>query len=209
MDWLSQFGWITFFGILSCIAIAETAPPTVLVWGDSLSAAYGMPLEQGWVARLQQRLGPRYRVVNGSQSGETTGGGLARLPAALQRETPEIVIIELGANDGLRGLPVTEIQENLTRMITLIRQAGAQPVLLGMRMPPNLGPVYTARYEKVFTQVAQATQTPLLPFFLEGIAQDFNLIQTDGLHPTAAAQGRLLDNVWSVLQPLLERSGAS
>jgi acyl-CoA thioesterase I len=176
--------------------------------GDSLSAAYGMRVEQGWVTLLQQRLeseGYGYRVVNASESGETTGGALARLPRALERQRPSVVIIELGGNDGLRGLPTAGVQTNLESMVRLSREAGAGVLLIGMRIPPNYGPAYTKSFHELFARVAASQRVPLVPFFLDGIALDEGLMQDDGLHPNAAAQPKLLAQVWPLLVPLLRK----
>jgi len=176
--------------------------------GDSLSAAYGMRVEQGWVSLLQRRLeseGYGYRVVNASESGETTGGALARLPRALDRHQPAVVIIELGGNDGLRGLPVGGVQSNLESMVRLSRESGARVLLIGMRIPPNYGPAYTKAFHELFKQVAASQRVPLVPFFLDGIALDERLMQDDGLHPNAAAQPKLLAQVWPLLTPLLKK----
>ena len=186
---------------------STTAPsPTILVVGDSLSAGYGIRLEQGWVALLQARLekeGYGHRVVNASASGETTGGALARLPRALEQQRPRIVVIELGGNDGLRGLPVADIRRNFERMIALSQQAGARVLLIGMQIPPNYGPAYTQAFSGLYTDLAAQHRVALVPFFLEGIALDDSLFQDDGLHPNAAAQPRLLATVWPQLRPLL------
>ncbi len=187
--------------------IARPEALTLLVVGDSLSAGYGIAAEQGWVNLLQLRLdqrGPNYRVINASITGDTTRGGLARLPRALQTHNPHIVIIELGGNDGLRGLHYDEMRANLQQMVALSREAGALVLLLGMRMPPNYGPEFTRRYHEVFHQVAAAEQVVLVPFFLELVAEDKSLMQADGVHPNAAAQPLLLDNVWPALMPLLD-----
>ena len=176
--------------------------------GDSLSAAYGIPLEQGWVALLQGRLqakGYGHRVVNASSSGETTGGALARLPRALERHRPAVVIIELGGNDGLRGLPLAEVRANFESLIRLSRAAGARVLLVGMRIPPNYGPAYTSGFHELFWALAREHRLPLVPFFLDGIALDDALMLEDGLHPNAAAQPKLLDQVWPQLEPLLPR----
>jgi acyl-CoA thioesterase-1 len=196
-----------------CLLFAEPAPsataasrPTILVVGDSLSAGFGIKLEQGWVALLQEKLkqeGYGHRVVNASASGETTGGAMTRLPRALAQHRPAVVILELGGNDGLRGLPVADIRSNFERMISLSRQAGAKVLLVAMRMPPNYGPRYTQEFNGVYADLAQRNQLPLVPFFLEGIALDDELMQDDGIHPTAAAQPKLLAAVWPRLQPLL------
>jgi len=188
--------------------VARADVPTILVMGDSLSAAYGMRVEQGWVALLQQRLdseGYGYRVVNASESGETTGGALARLPRALEKQRPSVVIIELGGNDGLRGLPTEGVQANLESMVRLSRESGARVLLIGMRIPPNYGPAYTKSFHELFARVAASQGVPLVPFFLDGIALDEGLMQDDGLHPTAAAQPKLLAQVWPLLTPLLRK----
>jgi acyl-CoA thioesterase I len=184
------------------------AVATILVVGDSISAAYGMRLEEGWVALLQKKLasqGYKYRVVNASVSGETTAGGLARLPRALQLHRPEIVILELGGNDGLRGLPLAELRTNLESMIKQSQAAGARVLLAGMRMPPNYGPAYTEGFYGSFAELARRHRLPLVPFFLDGIALNDALMQADGIHPNAQAQPALLDTLWPKLQPLLER----
>jgi acyl-CoA thioesterase I len=193
---------------LDTAAAAEPAP-TILVLGDSLSAAYGLDLKDGWVALLQQRLhehGDDYRVVNAGISGDTTAGGLARLPDLLARHRPAILVIELGANDGLRGLRPAVIRDNLTRMIELGRAAGSRILLIGIRLPPNYGAAYERAFQAVFQEVAQAQDVPLVPFLLAGVAEDRTLMQADQVHPTAAAQPRMLDTVWPALEPLLGSS---
>jgi len=178
------------------------------VVGDSLSAAYGIRVEQGWVALLQERLkrqGYGHRVVNASSSGETTGGALARLPRALERHRPAVVIIELGGNDGLRGLPLADVRANFESLIRLSREADAQVLLVGMRIPPNYGPAYTQGFHELYGELARKHRLPLVPFFLDGIALDDSLMLEDGLHPNAAAQPKLLDQVWPQLKPLLPR----
>lgn len=182
------------------------AAPLVLVFGDSLSAAYGMPRESGWAALLERRLAshrPPWRVVNASVSGETTAGGLARLPAVLERHRPDIVILALGANDGLRGLTLAQSAGNLEAMATAARRRGARVLLVGMRLPPNYGSTYTREFQAMFRTVAGRARSPLVPFLLEGMAARPDLFQPDGLHPTAGAQPRLLENVWSELAPML------
>ena len=171
--------------------------PTVLVIGDSLSAAYGIRAEESWVNLLRKRLGPAFKVVNASVSGDTTGGGLAR--------------IELGGNDGLRGLPISAIRGNLQAMTEAVIATGAKPILAGMLMPPNLGPRYTRAFQQVFAEVAEATGAALVPFLLDGVAAtaEQHLMQADGVHPTAAGQVRMLDNVWDVLAPLVESEPAA
>lgn len=180
---------------------------TLLVWGDSLSAAYNIPLEQGWVSLLQQRLDQRegntWRVVNGSISGEISGGGLARLPEALTRESPQLLILGLGSNDGLQGKVLPNLKDNLNEMISLARGQGAQVLLLGNRIPPNYGAPYANGFTKVYTDISDQHSIPLVPFLLDGVATDFDLMQDDGLHPTAAAQVLILENVWPYLEPLL------
>lgn len=188
------------------------ATPTVLVMGDSLSAAYGIPTDDGWVARMQQRLaeaGYPHTVVNASISGETTDGGLRRLPRQLSRHEPEVVILELGANNGLRGQPPSRMRRDLTEMIDAAQAAGARVLLLGMRIPPNYGPAYTQEFHDSFAQVARATGAALVPFFLEPIALDEAMFLDDGIHPNAAAQPALLDHIWPALAPLLQGADAS
>jgi acyl-CoA thioesterase I len=188
--------------------VARAGAPAVLVLGDSLSAAYGMRVEQGWVTLLQERLtseGYVCRVVNASASGETTGGALARLPRALDKHHPAVVIIELGGNDGLRGLPVGDVRSNLRALVRRSKGAGARVLLIGMRIPPNYGPAYTKAFHEVYGDVAASEQVPLVPFFLDGIALDDALMQDDGLHPNPAAQPKLLDQVWPRLTPLLRK----
>jgi acyl-CoA thioesterase-1 len=195
----------------SAVARAADAasPPTILVLGDSLSAAFGIRVEQGWVALLQARLrakGYGHRVVNASSSGETTGGAFARLPRALATHRPAIVIVELGGNDGLRGLPITDIRANLDAIVQRSRQASAKVLLVGMRIPPNYGGPYTKQFHELFGDLAQKHRLPLVPFFLERVALVDSLMQDDGIHPTVAAQPILLDEIWPRLEPLL-RSG--
>jgi len=179
---------------------------TLLVWGDSLSAAYNIPVEQGWVTLLQQRLEQRdgnWRVANGSVSGETSAGGLTRLPEALARETPQLLIIGLGSNDGLQGKPLKLLKHNLNAMIDLAKAQGARVLLLGNMIPPNYGAPYANGFARVYQDISAEQGIPLVPFLLEGVATDFDLVQADGLHPTAAAQMRLLENVWPYLEPML------
>lgn len=186
---------------------APASTPTLMVLGDSLSAAYGIPATQGWVTLLEQRLKARgypHQVINASISGETTAGGLRRLPRLLDRYKPEIVLIELGANDGLRGLPLARLQESLVEMATLSRKAGATPVLFEMRIPSNYGPAYTEDFRKVFATAATQLKAPLVPFFLESFALDPDAFLDDGIHPAAVAQPKMLDAVWPTLEPLLK-----
>lgn len=192
----------------AAIASAKTAEPGILVVGDSLSAGYGIDIKQGWVTLLEQRLktqGYGYRVVNASVSGETSTGARGRLQKLLELHRPSIMILEIGANDGLRGLPIKQTKDNLTVMITQAKAAGARVLVTGMQMPPNYGAKYTQEFAAVFVDVSREQRQPLVPFFLDGVALDMQLMQADGLHPTAAAQPRLLDNVWRVLQPMLKK----
>ena len=166
--------------------------------GDSISAAYGMSLQQGWVAQLAGRLEqdyPQYTVVNASISGETTAGGRRRLPLLLEEHQPSLVIIELGANDGMRGYPLTTLRSNLADLADMSQQAGARVILLPMEIPPNYGARYTSGFRQTFVQVADETGSVLSPFVLDGVATDTKLMQADGIHPTVEAQARLLDNV--------------
>lgn len=185
---------------------APAEPLRILVVGDSLSAAYGIPLEASWVHLLETRLSERpgtHEVVNAAISGDTTRGGLARLPQLLERHDPDLVILELGGNDGLRGVPPEEIRGNLSRMVAMVQAHGARVLLVGIRIPPNYGPAYTSAFEAVFPAVAERHDVPLVPFLLEGVAGDPELMQADGIHPQAAAQPRILANVWPHLRPLL------
>jgi acyl-CoA thioesterase-1 len=179
---------------------------TIVVFGDSLSSAYGFAAQRGWVALLAARLARErldYSVVNASISGETTAGGRARLPRALAQHKPSILILELGANDGLRGLPVAEMRKNLEAMIGQAQKAGAKVLLVGMRVPPNYGPEYEREFAAAFGAVARRHGTAHLPFLLEGMAEDLSQFQPDRIHPTAQAQPLLLENVWQALRPLL------
>ncbi|HEX7370228.1 MAG TPA: arylesterase [Rhodanobacteraceae bacterium] len=193
--------------MLVCLKPAVAAPPrTILLLGDSLSAAHNIELDKSWPVLLEKRLGqmrPPYRLVNASISGETTSSGLARLPGLLQRYKPSLVMIELGANDGLRGLPLAEIRSNLAAMLELCHARNAKVLLLGIELPVNYGPQYRDGLRAIYAQLANANHAGLLPFLLQGIALDPALMQSDGLHPTAVAQPRVLANVWTVLQPML------
>jgi acyl-CoA thioesterase I len=183
--------------------------PVILVFGDSISAGYGLAhVEQGWVALLQTRLKTQeygYQVVNASVSGETSAGGLARLPRALTLHQPGIVILELGANDGLRALPVAQMRANLKQMVDLSTAAGAKVLLLGMRMPPNYGPEFTEQFVSSYSNLAREKNLPLVPFMLKDVALSPALMQGDGMHPNELGQPKLLDNVWPSLKPLLHR----
>ena len=189
-------------------AVAANAPGTLLVFGDSLSAGYGLQADQGWVSLLQKRLaaeGYGQRVVNASVSGETSGGGVSRLPRALEQHPPEILILELGANDGLRGLPIALTRKNLGTMIATAQKSGGRVLLVGVQLPPNYGPAYTQSFQDMYRTVAGETHAALVPFLMERVALDEHLMQADGLHPNAAGQPLLLDNVWRQLKPLLHR----
>jgi len=194
-------------GVLAAMLWAQGAlAGTALVVGDSISAAFGLETSQGWVHLLQQRLNDGehdYRVVNASISGDTSAGGLARLPALLSEHEPDIVIIELGGNDGLRGQPPAQLKRNLAAMAEQAQQAGAKVLLLGMRMPPNLGRRYTSAFADAFDSLAAEKDLPYVPFLLEGIGGVQGMMQADRVHPTAQAQELMLDNVWPVLEPLL------
>jgi acyl-CoA thioesterase-1 len=203
---VSTRSFIVFsFFCLSAVASVRAEIPLILVLGDSLSAAHSIPVESGWVALLEARISEndRARVVNASISGETTAGGLSRLPALLAAHRPAIVAIELGANDGLRGLPMAQIKDNLARLVTLSQQAGARVLLIGIELPVNYGPRYRDALRVIYAELAAEHATQLVPFLLEGVALEPGLILDDGLHPNAQAQPRILDNVWPVLEPML------
>ncbi|WOX05216.1 arylesterase [Microbulbifer pacificus] len=180
---------------------------TLLVLGDSISAAYGIDEREGWVQLLRERLAEKdlaVKVVNASVSGETSAGGLARLPRLLSEHGPELLVVELGGNDGLRGYPPRALQQNLVRMVQLAREQGAEVLLLGMQMPPNYGKAYTQAFAAVYPQVAAAEQVPLVPFFLETVALVEGAMQNDGIHPTAKAQPALLEHVWPCLESIMK-----
>jgi acyl-CoA thioesterase I len=196
---------LVFIALQNAVASART----ILVFGDSLSAAYGIRPEEGWVALLGQRLqsqGYGDQIVNASVSGETSGGGLERLPRALQLHHPALVILELGANDALRGLPLARTQENLAAMVRLSQSAGASVLLIGLRIPPNYGPRYTEQFASMFPALAKQYHLPLVPFLLEKVALDPQRMQADGLHPNAQGQSPILDTVWPYLRPLLKKN---
>jgi acyl-CoA thioesterase-1 len=188
---------------------ANADTPAILVFGDSISAGYGLArVEQGWVGMLRAKLkdeGYGYQVVNASVTGETTAGGLARLPRALALHHPRVVILELGGNDGLRALPIDQMRGNLGKMVDLSVDSGAQVLVLGMRIPPNYGPEFTEKFFAVFADVARDKRAPLVPFLLNDIALSPNLMQADGVHPNELGQPKLLDNVWPRLRPLLRK----
>ncbi|MDR0933498.1 MAG: arylesterase [Burkholderiaceae bacterium] len=186
---------------------AHSAPKTILVLGDSLSAEYGIVRGTGWVALMEARLKEKkqpFRVVNASISGSTTSGGYARLPALLKEHRPQILIIELGCNDGLRGLPVESVRKNLLAMIRAAQRIDCEVLLLGMQIPPNYGQTYTRQFADVYKKIAKKTHVALVPFFLKGVAERDDLFQPDRLHPVKEAQPIILDNVWPHLLPLLQ-----
>ena len=204
MVWL--LAWLLLLPALACAKGPQTRN-AVLVVGDSLSAAHNIPAASGWVNLLQQRvkqqIKPPPEIVNASISGETTAGALTRLPALLEKHRPSVVVIELGGNDALRGLTPAQLRGNLEKMITASQAAGAKVLLLGIDVPPNYGPAYRDRLRRTYAELATQYKVPLLPFLLEGVALQPGLMQSDGLHPTAAGQPRVLDNVWPLLKPLL------
>lgn len=180
--------------------------PVIVVLGDSLSAEYGLPRDSGWVALLRQRLASEridYNVANASISGDTTSDGRSRLPALMQRLKPAIVIVELGANDALRGVPLATTEANLRAIVESVRRGNAKVVLVGMYVPPNYGPAYTQKFHSLYGQLAQDMRIPLVPFLLAGIENKPAMFQADQIHPTQQAQPALLDNVWPTLKPLL------
>lgn len=199
---------------LAALALAGTSlplragesPPTLLVVGDSISAAYGLPPGTGWVDLLSARIAAQklpYRVVNASISGDTTAGGRARLPALLRTHKPAVVVIELGGNDGLRGGNLTSTRDNLASMVAAVQKANAKVLVIGMKIPPNYGAAYVREFDALYASVARDAKVPLVPFFFEGFGERTDLFQADRIHPTVAAQPLLLDNVWPVLLPLL------
>ena len=204
-------GWLRGALLASALALASGpawAARTLMVFGDSLSAAYNLSPEQGWVHLVEERIASAklpWRVVNASISGETTSGGLNRLPEDLKRHKPSVVVIALGANDALRGLPVAGMRSNLERMLRLAREAHAEPVLVGLMIPPNYGIDYAAEFRDMYARLAAKHRVALVPFLLEGIADKPELFQRDQLHPTAEAQPRIADNVWPVVAPLLKK----
>ena len=187
---------------------ASTEPPTVLIFGDSLSAGYGIEVDQSWAALLQVRLneqGYEHRVINASISGETTEGGATRIESALADFSPELIILELGGNDGLRGFPVTRMRTNLEKIVLRAKASGAAVVLLGIRIPTNYGPRYSAEFEGVFRQVSENLDVQWIEFFMDGIALNDDLLQEDRIHPNELAQPRLLDNAWSIISATLSK----
>ncbi|XKG39580.1 arylesterase [Marinobacter sp.] len=204
---------ILFLSLVLLSAPTFGSSPTILIMGDSLSAAYGVETERAWVPLLKDRLEKTshddWAVINASISGETTDGGLRRLPDLLSRHSPEIVIIELGGNDGLRGFPPGVIEDNLSAMIEKSQQSGARTLLVGMQLPPNYGQRYTQAFAAIYPELAEQHSVALVPFFLEGIYNQEKMMQSDGIHPTAEAQSKLLENVWPELETLLEKEKAS
>ena len=195
---------------LLLLILPMSAPAQIiLVVGDSISAAYGIPVEDGWVSLLQRRLdagGYAYRIVNASISGDTTANARSRLPQALASHEPAVVLLELGGNDGLRGLSLTEMKSNLAAMITSSQEAESQVLLIGVQLPPNYGPLYTERFQSVFHELASEQNLALLPSLVDGIGTEQNLMQQDGIHPNAAAQPLIVDRVWKELVPLLDKT---
>lgn len=200
---------IVFVALICAGVQAQASQNTLMIFGDSLSAAYGVQTEVAWVALLKERLDEeglvQWQVVNASIGGETTDGGLRRLPKLLNENEPDIVVIELGGNDGLRGFPPKVIRRNLSRMIEQANEAGARVLLVGMQIPPNYGQRYTSAFAEIYPELAEEHETELVPFFLDGVYDQDGMMQDDDIHPTAEAQGQLLDNVWPVLQPMLRR----
>ena len=208
--WLLNLAINSLFGMLILLCQIETAysaPKSLLVLGDSLSAEYGLARGTGWVALMEQRIQEKklsVTVTNASISGDTTSGGLARLPALLKKYQPNVVIIELGGNDGLRGLPLSASEQNFRAMISACQEAKAKVVLVGMQIPPNYGKTYTDQFTGMYGKIAKELKLPLVPFLLEGVADKPELFQADHIHLIAAAHPRMLDNVWPVVLPLIK-----
>ncbi|BAN35398.1 G-D-S-L family lipolytic protein [Sulfuricella denitrificans skB26] len=201
---------IVCFLLWGVAAQATQSAPIILVFGDSLSASHGIPADSGWVSLLEQRIHqkrPGYRVINASISGETTSGGRYRIEQVLAEHRPALVILELGANDGLRGQPLDAAASNLNAIIAACRNYKTRVLLIGMRLPPNYGSTYSAKFQSIYQQAAQRHKIPLLPFLLEGFADNPELFQADGLHPTTAAQPLIMERVWKHLLPMLAKSG--
>jgi len=206
---LTQFliTWVTFI-LIALVAITAQAAQNIVIFGDSLSAAYGIQSNKGWVALLESKLKQQkseYKVINASISGETTSGGLTRFDQMLKTHQPEVVVIELGANDGLRGLSLNEMQSNLNSMIAKAKAKNATVMLLGIKIPPNYGIQYAQKFSAIYATLAQKYDLNLVPFFLDGVAGNRKLIQDDGLHPNAVAQAKLLENIWPKLEELLKK----
>lgn len=198
---------LALVGLISSPLLAQAAKPIILVYGDSLSAAYGIAQEQGWVVLLQHRIDEKklnYTVINASISGETTSGGLSRIKAALKQHRPQWILIELGANDGLRGLPIKEMRKNLNAMIIMSQKYKTKVILVGMKIPPNYGLKYTNDFKESYEMLAKQYQLPLVPFLLDSVAGNHELIQEDGLHPLAKAQPTVLNNIWDILKDVIK-----
>ncbi|MEY4730870.1 MAG: esterase TesA [Pseudomonadota bacterium] len=197
--------WLAWL-FASFSAYAETTKPVILVYGDSLSAAYGLSQKDGWVALLSQKLEQNkfpHKVVNASISGETTFGGATRIETALKQHKPAIIIVELGGNDGLRGLPLTDSKSNFEKILRASNNAKAKILLVGMRLPPNYGRDYTEKFHAMYATLAKQYKAELVPFMLEGVADSRENFQADNIHPTAKVQPQILENVWRPLQPML------
>jgi acyl-CoA thioesterase I len=206
LDGVHGWGWRLLAAGALALAATGACAHTVMVFGDSLSAAHGLAIEQGWVHLVEERIkaaGLDWNVVNASVSGETTAGGLRRLPEDLKRHKPDLVVIELGANDALRGQAVAGIRSNLVEMVKLARKARAEPVIVGLMIPPNYGIDYAAEFQRMYPALAASVKAPLVPFLLAGIADKPEMFQADQLHPTAQGEVRVANNVWAVLRPLL------
>lgn len=203
--WVRSILFVALAWIMAPVALANQN--TLLIVGDSLSAAYGVPSERAWVQLLQERLNnnglSQWNVINASISGETTDGGARRLPGLLADNSPDVVVIELGGNDGLRGFPPNVIESNLAQMISQVQDAGARAILVGMQIPPNYGQRYTQMFADIFPKLSDRYNTALVPFFLQGVYDQEGMMQDDGIHPSAEAQPKLLENVWPVLKPAL------
>ena len=200
---------LTLIVLLVTANAPATSPPTVLVFGDSLSAGYGIEVDRSWTALLQDRLkklGYEHRVVNASISGETTEGGATRIDAALSNFSPDLIILELGGNDGLRGFPPERMKANLEKIIERSKASGAAVVLLGIRIPTNYGARYTAAFETVYREIADDQEVEWIEFFMEGVAMNDDLLQDDRIHPNAEAQPILLENAWPIISAALERT---
>ena len=199
--------FLTFFMLLMSVGAHSADGPAVVVFGDSLSAGYGIDVDQSWPALLQFRLasaGYEHRVVNASISGETTEGGVTRIRTTLEKFTPDLIILELGGNDGLRGFPADRMRGNLRKIIEAAQASGTAIVLLGIRIPTNYGPRYTQAFDNVYRELAQQLDVPWIEFFMDGIALNKDLMQADGIHPNAAAQPILLDNAWPIIAAALD-----
>jgi acyl-CoA thioesterase I len=205
MDWVMLLRLLVTW--LLCSPLTAWAGGTILIYGDSLSAAYGLSQDAGWPSLLQARLkqkGMDYTVLNASISGETTSGGAARIAETLKAQQPKVIIVALGANDGLRGLPLGQMRANLANIVRASQKAKSRVLLVGMRMPPNYGETYTRPFAEVYTDLAREYKTALAPFLLEGMSEKRELFQSDNLHPTAQAQPIILDNIWTALAPMLK-----